>query len=224
MECNKINPLLSLYIMGDLDERDVELVESHVAVCGRCRDEIKSYQELKGELLSDHIPDPGEDFWRRFEASIMEATERVEKRKSTSIVGLVRVVFSALHEVRLAPALVYAASIVAVSVLGTLFVWKAHIRFSQPYEEILSFQAPVEDATVYDVLYADYFDGMTGDELELVSEAVTGWKVEVSESAHDILPESKGEVAYEIYSEIDYMGYEELDLLREAIEKWECCS
>ena len=221
MDCEKVRALLPFYIMSDLGEDEREAVRAHVESCGGCADELDALGELVEQLAADRPADPGEHFWTEFEASVMEKVEALERgRPWSALESVTRLIFP-FPEMHFARKLAYAASIVAVAILGSLFAWRAHLRYTQPFEETAASDVELESSSVTGFAYTDYLEELTGDELQLVSRAVSGWGVEVSPSTHDLVSEMTGEGAYEIYAEIESMEQEELNLLDEAIEKWE---
>lgn len=221
MNCEKLRPLLPFYVLGDLEKEDGETVDEHVAVCNRCAEEVGALKDLIGQLAKDHITDPGEDFWRGFEASVMERVEELGRERSWSVIESMKKLLFPVPEMRFARTLAYAASIASVAILGSLFAWRAHLHYTSQFEEMASLESPFESISGTDFSYADYIEELTGDELELVSRAVSGWGIEVPPYQRDILLGITDESEYEMYEEIEYMEQEELNLLYEEIEKWE---
>ena len=50
MNCQAFEPMLALYVEGDLPERDVPRVEEHVATCADCRDLLEDLQSSQAVL------------------------------------------------------------------------------------------------------------------------------------------------------------------------------
>ncbi len=221
MTCENIHHLLSLYVMNDLADGEKDLVERHIADCSDCRGEVKVLREVIENVRAAGVPDPGEKFWERFEMSVMGRVGHLEENNRRSIGDLICSVFPVFRDLGFTRTFAYTASIVCVVLLGGLFTWRAHLRYSNPLEgfspSVLSYQSLVED----NIPYTDYLDSMTDDELAVVSSAVTGLAVGVSIEHEETLLEYEKHGSYQIYTEIDLMGDEELDLLIEAIDKWE---
>ncbi len=70
MDCGKIQRMLGLYLSGGLPEKRRRHVESHIASCPRCREEVRRY-EAAYEIL-DRVEDirPSEDFQRRLRSRL----------------------------------------------------------------------------------------------------------------------------------------------------------
>jgi hypothetical protein len=52
----KINPLLPFYLAGRLDDQKAAAVESHLAVCSTCMEDLAFWQDLEGAVQSDIRP------------------------------------------------------------------------------------------------------------------------------------------------------------------------
>jgi hypothetical protein len=52
VKCREWNPLIAGYVAGDLDGTKAELVEAHLARCGRCRRELKEVRRLS-QMFAD---------------------------------------------------------------------------------------------------------------------------------------------------------------------------
>ena len=112
MTCERWEPLLSLYLDGELSASDVSPLERHLESCERCREELASFRELSGVLSTDPEPDPF--FLTRFRA-------RRDEELGTGSVQVWRRL-----AVRLLPlaaaALIGAATVIWLSVEDTGFV------------------------------------------------------------------------------------------------------
>jgi anti-sigma factor RsiW len=58
MTCERWEPMLSLYLDGELSASDVSQLERHLEICERCREELASFRELSGVLATQPEPDP----------------------------------------------------------------------------------------------------------------------------------------------------------------------
>jgi anti-sigma factor RsiW len=58
MTCEQWEPLLSMYLDGELSASDVSRLEGHLDICGSCREELASFRELSGMLTTRPEPDP----------------------------------------------------------------------------------------------------------------------------------------------------------------------
>ena len=50
MNCQMFEPMLALYVEGDLPERDMPRVEEHVAICADCRDLLEDLRSSQAAL------------------------------------------------------------------------------------------------------------------------------------------------------------------------------
>jgi anti-sigma factor RsiW len=66
MTCERWEPLLSMYLDGELSASDASRLEGHLDACGSCREELASFRELSGMLTTRPEPDPY--FLTRFRA------------------------------------------------------------------------------------------------------------------------------------------------------------
>jgi len=222
MNGDRVHPLMSLYVSGDLTESERETAEAHLETCLRCREEVRALREMADLLAGDRLSDPGPNFWARFESSVLEGTRLLDRENSRSALGFLKSLVQPAHRVNPVRALVCASTVVLVAALGTLFVWKAHLRYSEPLTDVFSnLESPGEYLPV-DTPYYDYLDDMSDAKLEDVTLAVTEWGggCEVPRSADDLLESSTIQDTYCIFSEIEDMDSDELELLVEALDDW----
>jgi anti-sigma factor RsiW len=66
MNCERWEPMLSMYLDGELSASDVSRLEGHLEVCESCREELASFEELSSVLATHAEPDPF--FLTRFRA------------------------------------------------------------------------------------------------------------------------------------------------------------
>ena len=59
MTCTDVQQLLGVYVLGAVDARERELVQSHLAGCEECRCELESLQDVP-ELLDLLAPEDWE--------------------------------------------------------------------------------------------------------------------------------------------------------------------
>ncbi|HEX2394801.1 MAG TPA: zf-HC2 domain-containing protein, partial [Bacteroidales bacterium] len=60
MKCEEIGSMMIDYIDNSLDRTQRELVESHVATCERCLDELKDFQQILNNMDSGKMEQPDE--------------------------------------------------------------------------------------------------------------------------------------------------------------------
>lgn len=222
MQCDRVRELLSLYMMGDLDDRADRSVARHLDECPVCRDLSKEFAEIGKALDSDEIPDPGEAFWRRFESSVMEKVDK-EKRRSSGIAAFIDRLIAPIRRLDPLPAAVYASAVLLVAVLGMLFVWKAQMHFAAPSGMFTGLDLQVvEEVISYEPISVTLED-MSETELSQVWSAVASGDLDLNlpETVGDSYDETVTELAYTTYSELEYMEKDELLELELAIERWE---
>jgi|GEM_PF-4305021 len=215
MNCDRVHPLLSLFVLDDLDEGEKVLVESHLEICPGCREEVDALNGLTGALREDRFPDRSEEFWARFETSVVEGTERIDQESSRSIVGLLKKLIPVVPQGKFVPAVAYASLVLVIVSVGALFVWKAHIRYSDPLGDLLTESSSLSNAAIVDISYQNYLDDMSGSELEEATLAVTEWGI------GDLLEWDTVGGTYDIFDEIEDMSSEELELFTEELEDWQ---
>jgi hypothetical protein len=80
MNCNEIKDMLSSYIDGELDEKDMLLVEEHIHNCEECRRELEEYNKILHVL--HHMPEeePPKGYCNRLHEKLIKAN--VNKKTS----------------------------------------------------------------------------------------------------------------------------------------------
>lgn len=68
MKCKRVRWLLALYGSGELDPEEQEMVETHLASCERCRQEVAQLSEVPALIQSLH----GDTWWADVRSSIRE--------------------------------------------------------------------------------------------------------------------------------------------------------
>ena len=144
MKCSKAEKLISLYIDGELPERDMKTLEDHMKVCHKCLAEFEEGKELHNVFASvDRFKAPY-GFHARVMANISSGKTR----------GISRIpVF-----VRFAEAFVIAA-IIAIGVFSGSFLIKGHM--------------PDKGREVVALLSLDVFDSAPPDSLGAAYLAMT---------------------------------------------------
>jgi len=215
MECEKIRELLALHMTGDLEAEDCSRVEAHLAECAECAAEFRAFLDIKEMLLRETFPDPGEAFWKRFERTVMEKTVMTggEESKPTFMERLSRLIETS-RRIAAAPAFAYAASVAIVIVMGSLFVWRAHVN----YESARQYAFTEVDVTmeIFPVLLYD----MSEEEITDLSSVVSGWGVELPFPVQDLVQPAPTEIEYMLYNEIESMGPDQLSMLLKELENW----
>ncbi len=76
MDCGKTRELLSAFHDGELAPADRARVEEHLRGCGECSAALARLAEIDAGV---GVPDPGPEYWERFNRRVME---RVEKERA----------------------------------------------------------------------------------------------------------------------------------------------
>jgi len=76
MNCNEIKDMLSLYIDGELDEKEKKAVEEHVEVCESCRSELEQYQKIINMLQSLIEVEPPKGYCKRLHEKLLKAKQQ----------------------------------------------------------------------------------------------------------------------------------------------------
>ncbi len=80
VNCNEIKDMLSLYIDGELDEKEKKTVEEHVKICESCRYELEQYQKMINMLQNLVEEEPPKGYCNRLHEKLL----KVKKQKKTS--------------------------------------------------------------------------------------------------------------------------------------------
>ena len=75
--CRRLRPALVDLAEGTIAPGLKRRVESHVASCDTCRDDLEAMRGLSIELRDPTLPEPAEDFWRRQRQAIMRRVRTV---------------------------------------------------------------------------------------------------------------------------------------------------
>ena len=76
MQCDDIRQMLSGYLDGELDAKNRQLVEEHLAACADCRaehDKLKKLLEVTNEM---RFKEPVQEVWDNYWSSIYNRLER----------------------------------------------------------------------------------------------------------------------------------------------------
>ena len=74
-ECERIEPLLSACIDGELEETDVETVKAHLADCADCRVVMETFRKVDGLYGSLACEAPTEGRWRQMLWNVLPRAE-----------------------------------------------------------------------------------------------------------------------------------------------------
>jgi anti-sigma factor RsiW len=221
-DCERVRDLLSLYVMGDLEDGVQRAVREHLDKCPGCRGALAEFTALRRALEEERRPEPGDEFWRRFEDTLMQNIDREARRGRTftDVLGRLLTPFSRLEPVRVAAG---AAAILAVVLLGTLFVRQARERYSEPAGTFADLGRPAAETVTTAVPLSVFLEGMDETDLSRVWEAVASMEVDIDlpEAAVDAGDGTITDVAYSTYAELEYMEEIELEQLELAIERWQ---
>lgn len=84
--CRDIKDDLLEYLEGELPAEQRMRFSSHISGCLNCRKEATDTESVLRNLSRDELPDPGDDFWRRFQANIRESIDREERPQRNILV------------------------------------------------------------------------------------------------------------------------------------------
>jgi hypothetical protein len=82
MDCNKAKNLITLYLYGELDEKDRAVLEGHLRECRACATELE-YTKRVFKLLDEHqpaaAPEPNwESSWQRIHSGISGTSAKIK--------------------------------------------------------------------------------------------------------------------------------------------------
>ena len=76
MRCDEVRTLLSGYIDGELDEKDRDIVEQHLAVCEACRAEHAKLKRLEEVTSEMKFIEPAKEVWDDYWSRVYNRLER----------------------------------------------------------------------------------------------------------------------------------------------------
>jgi len=76
MQCDDVKPLLSGYIDGELDEKDRDAVEKHLAACDGCRTEYEKLRDLVEVTSEMRFIEPAKEVWDDYWSRVYNRLER----------------------------------------------------------------------------------------------------------------------------------------------------
>jgi len=76
MRHQKIKELISLYLEGELDNRERKIVEQHIKECEECRKEFEELNKLEEVLKKMEFKKPSDEIWKTYWSSIYNRLER----------------------------------------------------------------------------------------------------------------------------------------------------
>jgi predicted anti-sigma-YlaC factor YlaD len=76
MNHEKIKPLISSYLDGELDAGDKRTVEEHLASCPECRKEYEGLQKFEEVMSMVSLKSPSKELWDAYWASVYNRLER----------------------------------------------------------------------------------------------------------------------------------------------------
>jgi len=76
MQCEDVKPLLSGYIDGELDEKDRDAVEKHLAACDGCRTEYEKLRDLVEVTSEMRFIEPAKEVWDDYWSRVYNRLER----------------------------------------------------------------------------------------------------------------------------------------------------
>ncbi|MEU6253470.1 zf-HC2 domain-containing protein [Streptomyces sp. NPDC047043] len=95
--------LLGAYVLGTLDEREVQAVDEHVASCDRCREELDGLREMEAalgevppEAFLDGPPEGGDLLLQRTIRQVRNERDGVERRRRTVLAAVAAVAAAAV--------------------------------------------------------------------------------------------------------------------------------
>lgn len=144
MDCKKIEEIiLTDYMDGRLDSRELKAVEAHLASCGRCRELASEAAGIGKELRLAEELTPSPAVWQRIRAAI--SGEPARAMPAQNFFQSLRLSFA-----RLRPAIVVASAVaVILAVLITARLMPPGGSLGQ--EEIMSLVSIEENGAGYDL-------------------------------------------------------------------------
>lgn len=76
MNCNETKDMLSLYIDGELNEKEKKIVEEHVNECESCRKEFEQYQKIINMLQNLIEEEPPKGFCKRLHERLLKTKQQ----------------------------------------------------------------------------------------------------------------------------------------------------
>lgn len=78
LDCSEAEKLIVFDLDEGLDPDEKESLESHVRICLSCMKAREEFRALFSSVAADVPPDPGEEFWRRYDSAITAALREKE--------------------------------------------------------------------------------------------------------------------------------------------------
>lgn len=78
LDCGEVEKLIVFDLDEGLDPDKKELLESHVQGCASCMKVWEEYRSLFSSVEADVPPEPGEEFWRRYDSTLAAALREKE--------------------------------------------------------------------------------------------------------------------------------------------------
>jgi Putative zinc-finger len=78
LDCSEAEKLIVFDLDGSLDPDNKDFLESHVRACDSCRRMREEFRTLFSTVAADVPPDPGEEFWRRYDSTLTAALREKE--------------------------------------------------------------------------------------------------------------------------------------------------
>jgi hypothetical protein len=75
MNCTEIKDMLSLYIDGELDEKEQKIIEEHIITCESCRKELEQYKKIIYMLQNLIEEEPPKGFCKRLHEKLLKTKQ-----------------------------------------------------------------------------------------------------------------------------------------------------
>lgn len=127
MNCRRIAELIPLYVEGDLVERELGRVRSHVQDCAACRARLAEYEASQAWLRAAEPPDFDEAFVDTVRLGVMR---ELAASAATPLVERLKMWFAPR---RFAAAI---AALIVIFITLAFFIYQSRARFNQPGNEM----------------------------------------------------------------------------------------
>ena len=97
-ECKAIEPLLSLFVNGELDAGQAASVAQHLKACSHCQHEVNEYQHLAAQLKLMPSLKKQQSFWDHFDDEVAAKTATSQNE----IIALLTAISAAVYRRRFA--------------------------------------------------------------------------------------------------------------------------
>ena len=151
MNCKKVEPLLSLYVGRDLDQRDSQLVAAHLQSCTQCTLAADEYAGARQLLLGYEPPFFSDGIYAGIRVQVLNEIERESHARGW------RDIFSQLGLVLVQPRLrwITAALLLAIAVTALNLKTKPLAQLPNDHEVAVQTQEPKQASTGADVRSED---------------------------------------------------------------------